>query len=57
MPKKAKGKKEGKAKAKPDGEASDKDGSNKPYETPGASEKEITLRYEWVLYNAQHVRR
>ena len=46
MPKKAKGKKEGKAKAKSDGEASDKDGNNKPYETPGASEKEITLRSE-----------
>ena len=45
MPKKKKG---GKKKGESDSaDAKDiKDGDKKPYETPGASEKEITLRAE-----------
>ena len=55
MPKKAKGKKEGKTKGKSDGESKGDDVVDKPFEAPGASEKEITLRSEWVLDNAHHV--
>ena len=46
MPKKKKGKKEDKKKSKADGEDKDKDVEKKPFEVPGASEKEVLLRSE-----------
>ena len=54
MPKKKKGKKEDKKKGNSDGDAKDKDVDKKQYEAPGASEKEVTLRSEYVLNNAHH---
>ncbi len=44
-PKKKKGKKEGKKKGK-GGEAKAKEDGQKPFEVPGASDKELTLRKE-----------
>lgn len=55
MPKKKKGKKEGKKGAAANDATSDKSGENKPFEPPGASEKEISLRSEYVLYNAHRL--
>ena len=54
MPKKKKGKKEGKKGGKADAEAKDKDSEKKQFEAPGASEKELILRTEYVLNNAHH---
>ena len=54
MPKKKKGKKEGKKGSKADADAKDKDSVKKQFEAPGASEKEIILRTECVLNNAHH---
>ena len=54
MPKKKKGKKDGKKNGKSDAEAKDKDSDKKQFEAPGASEKEIILRSEYILNNAHH---
>ena len=54
MPKKKKGKKEDKKRGKSDGDSKDKDLEKKAFEPPGASEKEVTLRSEYVPINAHH---